>query len=183
MMLEGESSEGRYFIGATSKKQLLVCCVNRTIDLECNQVDGTSYSLIISQTPTGAGDCFCYLKNNNEKDMVLSSVKLYAATDEIFTVKLNDTGTPSGGAAATPVNRKAGCGNVADVECETGNDITGLSGGDEVEALFVDGGTSSRRYLWLSGLIVPKNHVLTLYVVNGVIAVRATLSLHFCTCK
>ena len=183
MMLEGESSFGRFYIGATRKKQLLVCAVNRTIDMECNQVDGASYSLLISQTPTGAGDCFCYIKNNDSKDMVLSSMKLYVASNETITIKLNDTGTSSGGSAATPANRRAGCGNPADIDCETGNDITGLSGGDEVEGLFVKGAESSKRFAWLSGIIVPKNNTLTLYVTTGAIAIKATLSMHFCECN
>lgn len=183
MMLEGESSQGRFYIGATSKKQLLTCAVNRTIDLECNQVDGTSYSVLLSQTPTGAGDCFCYIKNNNIKDMVLSSIKLYAASNETLTIKINDTGIPIGGSDCTPVNRKAGCGNVADVTCKVGNDITGLSGGDDIEVLFVKGVETSIRLAWLSGIIVPKNHTMTLWATTGAIAIRATLSIHFCTCE
>ena len=183
MMLEGESSKGRFYIGATSKKQLLVCAVNRTVDMECNQVDSTSYSLLISQTPTAAGDCFCYIKNNDIRDMVLSSVKLYAASDETVSFKLNDTGTPVGGSAATPISRKAGSGTLADVDCETGNDITGLSGGDIVDSLFIKGAESSKRYAWLSGIIVPKNHILTMWVTTGAVAIKATLSTHFCACE
>jgi hypothetical protein len=182
-MLEGESKKGRFFIGATSKKQLLVCAVNRTVDMECNQVDGTSYSLLISQTPIGAGDCFCYIKNNDEKDMVISSTKLHVASDETIIVKLNDTGIPSGGSVATPANRRAGCGTPADIDCEMGNDIIGLSGGDEVDALFIKGAESSKRFPWLSGIIVPKNHTLTLWAATGAIFIRATLSIHFCACE
>jgi hypothetical protein len=181
MLIEDGKGRG-YKAAVTPENKMDVCAVVRTIDLFCNQAKGISYSLLISQTPTGAGDCFCYIKNNDEKDVVVSSIKLYAATDEVFTVKLNDTGTSSGGSAASPVNRKAGCGNVADITCETGNDITGLSGGDAVETIFVNGDESSNRYEWLSCLIIPKNHTMTLYVTNGAIAIRATLSMHFCEC-
>jgi len=181
MIITGGTGNG-FAVGVTEENQLEVCAVTRTIDLYCNQADGSTYSLLISKTPTGAGDCFCYIKNNDERDMILSSIKFYTATNEIFTIKLGDTGTPSGGSAATPINRKAGCGNVADLTCETGVDITGLSGGDEVETVFVKGAETSKRIPWLSGIIVPKNHTLTMYVTTGAIAIRATLSLHFCEC-
>jgi hypothetical protein len=181
MIILGGTGNG-YAAGVTSENQLEVCAVTRTMDLYCNQINGISYSLILSQTPTGAGDCFCYVKNNDVNDLVISSVKLYAASDEIFVMKLDDTGTPAGGSAVTPSNRKAGCGNVADATCEAGNDITGLSGGDEVESIFVKGAGTSHRFEWLSGVIVPKNHIVTLYVTTGAIAVRATLSMHFCAC-
>ena len=169
MLIEDGKGRG-YKAAVTPENKMDVCAIVRTIDLYCNQTNGISYS------------CFCYMKNNDSKDIIVSSIKLYAATNEVITAKLNDTGTPVGGSAATPVNRKAGCGNVADITCETGNDITGLSGGDAVETIFVNGGESSIRYEWFSCLIVPKNHILTLYVTTGAIAIRATLSMHFCEC-
>lgn len=182
MLLEDGKGRG-YKVAVTKENKLDVCAVNRTIDMYCNQGMGVSYSLLISQTPTGAGDCFCYIKNNDSQDMIISSIKLYAASNEIFEIKLSDTGDPIGGSDATPVNRKAGSGNIAEVTAKVGNDITGLSGGNSVETIVVKGGESTRRYEWLSGLVVPKNHTLTLYVVTGGIAVRVTLSMHFCLCE
>lgn len=181
MIITGGTGNG-FAVGVTSENKLEVCAVTRTIDLYCNQLTGVSYSLLLSQTPTGAGDCFCYIKNDDIRDIVISSVKLYAASTETFTIKMGDTGTSAGGSAVTPINRKAGCGNVADIVCEAGNDITGLSGGDEIEAVVIKGAESSKRFEWLSGLIVPKNHTMTMYVTTGAIAVRATLSMHFCGC-
>lgn len=178
-----EDGKGRgYKASVESDNKLDVCAVTRTIDLYCNQKLGDSYSLVLSQTPSGAGDCFCYLKNNADNDMVISSIKVYAASNEIFEIKLSDTGTPVDGTDASPVNRKAGCGNVSEVTCKVGNDITGLSGGSVVEAVSVKGGETATRYEWLSGLVVPKNHTITLYAVTGAIAVRVTLSMHFCLC-
>lgn len=169
--------------GVTSDHKLEICAVTQTMDLYCNQGKGTSFSLLVSQTPVGAGDCFCYVKNNDDNDMVVSSIKLYAASDEVFEVKLGDTGSPVDGSEATPGNRNAGSSNPAEVTAEVGNDITGLSGGNAVDAIPIKGGDSARRYVWLSGLIIPKHHTLTLYVENGGIAVRVTVSAHFCLCE
>jgi len=182
MLIEDGKGRG-YKVSVTSENKLDVCSVIRTTDLYCNQINGDTYSLLISQTPTGPGDCFCYIKNNNDKDIIVSSIKTYCAANEVFLIKLGDTGTPVGGSAATPINRQAGCGNIAEIDCEVGNDITGLSGGSTVEALPVKGGESTLRSEWLSGLIIPKNHTLTLYTETGTAAIRITLSMHFCECE
>lgn len=182
MLIDDGKGRG-YKVSVTSENKMDVCSVTRTIDLYCNQMNGVSYSLVISQTPTTSGSCFCYVKNNASQDMVISSIKVYAASDEVFEVKLSDTGTPIGGTDATPVNRKAGCGNIAEVVCKVGNDVTGLSGGSVVEAIPVKGGQTATRYEWLSGLVIPKNHALTIYTITGSALVRITLSMHFCLCE
>lgn len=179
-----DDGKGRGFSASvTTENKLDVCSVTRTIDLYCNQMNGVSYSLIISQTPTTSGSCFCYMKNDDTSDMVISSIKVYAVSDEIFEIKLSDTGTPVGGSDATPVSRKAGCGNIADVTCKVGNDVTGLSGGCTVEIIPVKGGETATRYEWLSGLVIPKNHSITMYAITGSSAIRVTLSMHFCLCE
>ena len=146
-----------------------------------NEQDGESYSVIIDKTPTGAGDCFFYIKNNSDKDMFVTSGKISAATDETVRIKLKDVGTPVGGTANVPVNRNAGSGKKADVTCQDGVDITGLSGGEIVEQVDVDGAVGSVKYPWASGLIIPKNQTLTMYAVTGAIALKSTLSIAFHT--
>ena len=181
MLIDDGKGRG-YKAAVSSENKLEVCSIVRSIDLHCNQTNGESYSILVSKTPAGAGDCFLYLKNDDTRDIIISSVKLYAATTETITIKLGDIGTPANGTANTPANRKAGCGNVADMTCEDGTDITGLSGGTSAEAIVVKGGETSMRYAWLSGLVIPKNHTLTMYASAGSIAIVATLSLHFCEC-
>jgi len=94
-------------------------------------------------------------------------------------VKLGDSGTPVGGTSVTPVNRNAGSGNEADVTAQQGVDITGLSGGSVVAGAFVQGGANSMKVSIRSGLILPKNKVLTLYVVTGTAAVMVGVSANF----
>ena len=143
-----------------------------------NRKNEQSFSAVITATPTGAGDCFFYIKNNDNLMMEVTSLKLHAPTAEMVEVKLGDTGTAGGThAALTPVNRNAGSGKVADVTCESGVDITGLSGGSVVDALAARAGMY--RWEWRSGLILPKNWILSLYAVNGAIEIRATLGFCF----
>lgn len=144
-----------------------------------NHEDGQAYSLTFAVTPTGADDCFCYIKNTSSVDLNLNSIKLAAASDEVVQVKLGDIGTPIGGATATPVNRNTNSNNTAIGTFQTGIDITGLSGGSVVDQFFIDGATNTQRYTWASTLIIGPNSVLTLYAVTGAIAVRITISLFY----
>lgn len=111
--------------------------------------------------------------------MYVCSLTASAATDETIQIKVKDIGTPAGTTVNTPVNRNAGSGKVADVDCYDGVDITGLSGGSVIEQFEFDGNTGSTKFRYSSCIIIPKNHVLTLYAVTGAIALKVSLSLMF----
>jgi hypothetical protein len=154
----------------------------QTITEHSNQIEKQSYSAVISVTPTGAGDCFFYITNDNDLDAVVTSIKLQSASAETVQVKIRDTGTVGGThAKLMPVNRNVGSGKTAEVTCESGVDITGLSGGNVVDQIVA--GATMYKWQWQSGLIVPKNRTVSLNAVTGAIAIKATLSFCFlCTC-
>lgn len=139
-----------------------------------NCVRGDSYSAIISVTPTGAGDCFFYMINDGSYDLIITSLKIYSASAETVQLKLGDSGTIGGThAALVPASRKAGSGKTADVTCESGVDITGLSGGAVVDQLYAT--AVQQRHFWNSQLILPRNSMVSLYAVTGGIAVGGNL--------
>lgn len=140
---------------------------------------GDAYSVIIEKTPTGAGDCFFYIKNNDDQNMYVCSLTGAAATDETVQIKIRDIGTPAGTTANVPVNRNASSGKEADVTCYDGVDITGLSGGSVVEQFELDGATGSRKFRYNSCIIIPKNQTLSLYAVTGAIALKISLGINF----
>lgn len=154
--------------------------VTESEDRHYNEDDGQVYSLVISQTPTGADDCFAYIKNNSSDDLVMTGFMTYAASDEFIYIKLgDDVSSAAGGSTATPANRNAGSGNTANVTAETGNDITGLTGGTEVERLHFDGATSSIHHEWFSGFVVPQNQSISFWAENGAIALKCTVAFYF----
>lgn len=144
-----------------------------------NEVEQEVYSVILDKTPTDAGDCFFYVKNNSDKDMYINSLTASAATDETIRLYIKDEGTPAGTTVNNPVNRNAGSGKKADVTAYDGVDITGLSGGSLVEQFVIDGNTGSKKFRYNSSLIIPKNQTFTLYVVTGAIALVVSLSISF----
>lgn len=142
-----------------------------------NQV-GNAYSAIISVTPTGAGDCFFYVKNNDAMDMLARIIRVRSASAESIQVKLGDTGTVGGThAVLTPVSRNAGSGKTADVTCESGVDITGLSGGAIVDVIYCS--TAQEEVIIPGDLIVPKNSLISFYAVTGAIALNITFGFYF----
>lgn len=152
--------------------------VMRPLQHYANVTELNVYSAVIDVTPTGAGDCFFYLKNNDDLDLVVRSISLYGASAESIQVKLGDTGTVGGTHAdLTPISRNAGSGKIADATCESGVDITGLSGGSVVD--LVQFTNSYLKVRWDSSLIVPKNSMLSLYAVTGAVAINANLSFLF----
>ena len=155
-----------------------VAAVCRPLQHHANVSYLNAYSAIISATPTGAGDCFFYIKNGDILNLVMRSIALYSASAESIQVKLGDSGTVGGThAALTPVSRNAGSGKIADATCESGVDITGLSGGSIVDVIQCTNAYDKVR--WDSSMIVPKNSIFSLYAVTGAIAINAVLSFLF----
>jgi len=178
LQIEGGTGNG-YSVGVNEQNQLLSLSTTITKEHEINHADGQSYSIPVTVTPTGAGDCFLYLKNNNELDLVVSELMLAADSGETIMLKLNDVGTPVGGVDVIPANRNAGSGKIADATVYSGTDITGMAGGVVVFGVFIKGGESSQRIAPLSGFIIPKNKVLTAYVGTGGILVRFGMGISF----
>jgi hypothetical protein len=178
MNLEDGKGTG-YKAEVDNENNLHTLAIATTLQHHINHEHQELYSIVVSKTPTGAGDCFLYIKNNSDDDMLVCALSAYAATDESIQVKHGDTGTTSGGTANVPVNRNAGSGKTADCTCEDGVDITGLSGGSVVDEVAVDGATGTRKHIWRSDIILPKNATMSLYAVTGAIALKVTLTVAF----
>lgn len=149
-----------------------------TRQLHANQAHKAAFTAVISVTPTGAGDCFFYLNNDDNNPIVVTGAKLRSASAEQVQIKLGDSGTVGGThATLTPGSKYANSGVTFDHTCESGVDITGLSGGVVVDD--IDCSTLMEKWIWRSGLVLPKNGMLSLYAVTGAVAIRATLSFYW----
>ena len=181
MALQIDDGKGRGYRAAVTNENLLQTnSVTISLDLHSNLVHQESYSILYAKTPTGAGDCFLYVKNNDDSDLTISTIKFRSASAESVQVKFNDVVTTLVGTTVnTPVNRNARSGHLANITCYDGNDITGLSGGTVVDQLFVGTGNQTTFFSWDSCLILPKSSVLTLYAVTGGVALNMTVSCYF----
>lgn len=172
----GVCIEGRGLVDSVVKRESQY--VNTTVQ--------EVYSFPFDVTPTGAGDCFLYIKNTDDMDLYITSLKCHATTtDEEIQVKINDTGTAVGGTDVTLVNRNAGSGKIpsANSTFQTGVDITGLSGGNTVDYFKVNADAGTQKLSWESAIIIPRNKTFSLYVTTGAIAIKGTVSVFFHECK
>ena len=170
---------GRGYVASVNEHNLLgVQAVSASVEHWVNHHLQTAYQLLFDVTPTGAGDCFLYLKNTSGEDVIVEGIWLSVGSAEQVEVHLRDTGTPAGGAAATPVNMNTNTSNAATGTFQTGNDITGLSGGQTAEKWWV---TSAEHnfFNFEQDLVIGQNGTLTLYATTGGINVRGTLVFNY----
>lgn len=167
--------------------QLAIRGITQNEGEEANEVHSKSYTLDVdSKAVTGADDCFVYIKNTDDEDLVIDEYCLWqdSGASELE-VKVGDAGTPSGGGSVTPTNMKSGSGKSATGIFETGSDITNLSGGSIVlrticgpEASAFPQNSLVRPY---SGIVVPKNKTCTFYHTAGGKTVRGYIAFHYST--
>ena len=179
MGIQIEDGKGQgYQVGVTNENKLLVQSTS-SAEIRASNLKGDAYSLSFTVTPTGAGDCFCYIKNTSSDDLNINSMVIAAASAEVVQLKLGDNGTPAGGTTATPVSRNTNYNKTATGTFQTGADITGLSGGSVFDQYYVVGTAKSEKYNWQSNIIMGQNGVFTMYAVTGAIALRITLGLFY----
>jgi hypothetical protein len=169
MQLE-DGTGNAYKVKIDKTNRLHVDALVKTAEHQANHSMGKSYAVNFSATPAGAGDCFFYMKNEDDLDIVAEGMSLYLPAAEYVDIVLGDEGTPVGGGAVTPVNLNGGSGNEATGTFQDGNDITGVSGGSVAYRIYKLASTGSEYINFEQDLILPKNSVFTLYVQTGTTA-------------
>ena len=167
MFLEDGAGTG-YKAGVTNENMLRTSAITSAFEYHINEDEHESYSAMFSFALSGTNKCIGYIKNNNVLNLVVSEWMVAASVDTIITFKFGDSGTPGDSpATVTPVSRNAGSGTEAQVTAylasSAANGISGLSGGSIVVGMQVRAVSPSQYYSALSGLILPKNKILTIY--------------------
>ena len=163
----------------SSENRLFTQAVTLSMEASRNINFGDSYNLVFQQTPTGANDCFLYIKNTSDENIIIEGVTLRAASNELIDVKLRDSGTPASGSTATPVNLNTGSGNEATGTFQTGNDITGLSGGSVAKRIYVAASNESTYYNFEQDIVLGQNGVFTLYAETGSIEIDGEVHFYY----
>ena len=181
MIIEDGTGTGRK-VHVNEENCLCAESIAVPFELHVNHDHGDFYSIVLDQAPAAGDDCILYLLNDDDKDMMISSITIFASGAVEVYAKLGDSGTRNGAAVLTPVNRNAGSGNAAECTCEQGADLDGggatLAGGNEVERIAVEANKQSLKICWCSGIIIPKNQALTLWA-SAVVTVNATIGVAF----
>jgi len=160
--------------------KLLVSGVFSSQEHYANHNQGVAFNFNFSVTPTGAGDCFLYIKNTNtDLAMSIEGIWLKMAADDYVEIKLNDSGTPLGGSAVTPVNLNTASGEIADGTFLQGVDITGLTGGDTAFKIHHASSNESIYRNFNQDIILGANGVCSIYIGTGTTAIDGTIVFNF----
>ena len=178
MKIEGGTGNG-YAAKVTSENRLTVEAVTLTAEAHTNQMEGEAYHALFSEKANNASSLLFFTKNTSESDMVIEGLHVYSDAAGKLTIKLNDTGTPSGTTTVLPTNCNAGSGNVADILAYSGTSILGLSGGVEVLNLRTSAAGKTEYYNFEVDMIVPKNKTFSIYSGVSAITYEVAVVLYF----
>ena len=181
MIIEDGTGRG-YKAHVNEENCLCAKAINVPVEHHVNQDHGEFYSIVLDQAPAAGDDCILYLMNDDDKDLLLSSVAIFASGAVEVYMKISDSGTRNGAGALTPVNRNAGSGNEADCTCEQGADLDGgaatLGGGTEIDRIAVEANKQTLKIEWCSAIIIPKNQTMTLWA-SAIVTVNAIMGIYF----
>ena len=167
-----------YRAGVSSESRLKVEATQVTLEHHANVEHGEAYNLLFDVTPT-AGGCFLHMENDSTYDLICEGISIRAASNEILTIKIGETGTSSGGTSTDPANLNAGYTSTGSGTFETGTTITGLSGGRNIIVHYVPGGNETKYYNFDADVILPDGKKLTIYATTGSIQLTGHIVFHY----
>ena len=188
MLIEDGTGSGKT-AAVNSENRLKTIAITTTVEHHINHEEGMAFNIIFQQTPSyedpssDTGDiCFLYLKNTDNLDICLEGIKLrLGGTGQSEIIKLigNPSGTPVNGNSVTPSNLNLGSGKTADGTFETGNNITGLTGGTELERNYLGSSDTTVDINFEQDIIVPKNNIITLWASTTGTEIAGTLIFNY----
>lgn len=159
-----DGSGGGYRAKVNSSNQLSVIAAAISLQHHNSHIHKTAFSLTAQQTPTGADDCFVYLKNEDASELSVWEFCLRCAAAEAIEI-WSVTGTAVG-TDYTPTNLYVGSGVQPQVTCKVGNDITGLTKVKLIKRYWVEAGKQDHITL-PPAIIIPEDHAIGIYAVTG----------------
>lgn len=167
-----------YKVGVNSNNHMKTLAVTVPFEHFVNHALKLSYSLQVSYTPVGAACCL-YIKNTHTTmDMSFSQLRANVDTNCQLEVVLNSTGTPAGGADATPVNLNGGSSNLADGTFYGGAAVTGITKGRVIMKVWLAASNATGNFELPPALIVPPNGTMTWHL-SGAATINATLFFNY----
>ena len=168
-----------HLVGVTTEHRMKTDSIVYSGEHHANHL-GNAYNFLFDVTPTGAGDCFVYIKNSSDTDMVLEGIWIRVGSAEQVETRVGNTGTPSGGVAVVPVSLNSGSSSAAEGTFQAGNDITGLGAGTIFNKWWW-ANTATTHFNFEQDFILPTNSVFTCWATTGGINIAGTVALHYHT--
>jgi len=166
-----------YKAGVNNENRLLVNGVIEDIQYHTNKLEGDDYSIIVDTITDGTDNHFLYIKNNDAKNLIITSINYFAADDTELYILTNVTGTPTNASDETVTNRNVGSGNTPDADIKGGVNLQ-LENGGELERIKILAADGSKKLEWESTLIIPKNRTLV-FASSAETTINCTINIFF----
>ncbi len=128
--------------------------------LHVNRDEKQAFSVLVDVTSATTDDDFFYLKNNDERDLIIHRIEGWCddANQEIkIIIGATDAGTDAGD-ALTPVNMNTGSGEVANVDVTQDATDLAITGGNTVSLLKLPTtALQLETFEFSEGIVLPKN--------------------------
>jgi len=157
-------------------------CVNVSEEHHSNKDHGAAYTWQFSDDPDAADDCIFYIKNNDDKILVLEGIDLFITDACEVYLKVGGSGTTAAGTAITGTNMNPGSGEVADVTCLHDGDVEAggtFTGAVECNRWIYSAAKDTYNINFPVDIIIPKNQVFSLWVDTIAIVITGTLYGYF----
>ncbi len=188
MLIEDGTGSGRT-AAVNIDNKLEVAAVVATAEHFANHASGLAFNACVEATPIAtdpsSGDtrtCIFYMKNGSEVDITIEGIDIRLGgtgeEDVIEVVGRDNEGEPIGGTTVIPANLNLGSGNTAEGVFLKGSNITGISGGEILQKIWVTS-NGTKSYNFNQDIILPKNRVLTVYSRNSVAELDVTVSFNY----
>ncbi len=175
-----------HYAAVNNDNQLETYAVTHSNEHWHNVIGEEAYQVPFYVNPTGAASCFFYLKNTSIDDIIVESFSYGSSAAEEIYVQIANSGTAvlTDGTAQTPANCNAGSGKTADVVCWSGTaaegtTITGLSGGREVERLWIIAAADKKLHNFEMDIVLPQNQIYSMWAVGGDTNLYGTLMFYY----
>ena len=119
----------------------------------------TAYHAVFTVSGLLPGAAFLYMKNTNEKDMVVEGFRLHTHCNAIVKVVKDPTVGTITADTNTPANVNLGAGSIADGTFNTAMSgaVSGVTGGTVINRVYYCSGCEGRYINFEMDVIVPKN--------------------------
>lgn len=133
--------------------------------------DFLTFTAVGTETPTGAGDYFFYMKNDGTYPICISRLAVDGGTADEVELRAV-TGTAASGTALTPLNRTRSSGKTVDATIESGVDITGLTSAGALERLVVPADTNNELVFVDRPIVLRQNQAVAIAAITGTAALN-----------
>lgn len=172
MVKDGKGRGTSAGVNKRNQLEILSFAHNGAVDYNVN---GRSFATYVEVTPGGAGQEFLYLGNTGSVDIRLHQIRGSAASAETVNVYVGATSTVSGGTAGTPRGLNRGRVTAAEVDYQTGTNITSTdSNAVQLGTLGLTTALKVDTFEFPTEIILSPGTALILNVVTGSVAIKVT---------